>query len=770
MSSTLDLARAAAPLRFKFSLRTKLVALTLLGFVAALCIALLSLAQMRSSASQAAFSVASHMASTLALQVRFVSDTEQDLLGGRSSAMQRLVDYVHDRDGRDLEVVDSSLKIVADAEHKDIGKSLDRDEASTVAATLADGIARSFVEAGAAGEPGKRQVVVPIPHGAGHSQNLALVFEYTALLDEMNAAATRSARDLLLAAAPIAVLLVLSAAWGARRIVRAIRNLQTAAAGLAEGRRPQRATRYGSDELGDLARAFDRMAEQVSASDAALRAEVRHRRCAQEAVQLANEELERRVLERTSMLTLANVRLDAELTERRRVEVQLEQLARFDPLTGLPNRRLFLEHVEEALQRRQRNGNLLGLLFVDLDRFKAINDSLGHDVGDRVLQQVAERLKSLLRQTDVVSRIGGDEFTVIVDGIDTVDALQVIASKVVEGFQRPLTVNGAELFVTLSIGIAVAPDDGCDVGELLKRADFAMYQVKADGRNAFQFHSETMSAASRGRLAIERGLRHALERKEFALHYQVRVSAKSGLPVGMEALLRWNSPELGAVPPADFIPVAEETGLILPLGEWVLRTACEQHSQWRGEGFHPGVMAVNVSARQFRQPDFAGQVLRIAGQAGTRPQDIELEVTESMLMHDPEAAAVQMTRLREVGFGIAVDDFGTGYSSLSHLKRFPASRIKIDRYFVRDIDTDPDDAAIATAIVALARSLHIPVTAEGIETPGQLLQLGKLDCSEYQGFLFSQPLPPESMREVLRRGLRSNLPLTGDADPLPVAA
>jgi diguanylate cyclase (GGDEF)-like protein len=472
---------------------------------------------------------------------------------------------------------------------------------------------------------------------------------------------------------------------------------------------------------------------------------------AERKVQLANEELERRVAGRTELLQKANQSLDTELVERRRVEGQLEKLARFDPLTGLPNRTLFAQRLEQALQRGARFGTSVGLMFVDLDHFKSVNDSYGHEVGDLVLCAAGIRMQALLRHTDTVSRMGGDEFTVIIEDVGEMETFHTIADKLVKGFAAPLVVDNKELFLTLSVGIAISPADSLTGAGLMKQADFAMYYAKARGRNGFEFHSATMEDSSRARAAIEHALRHALERNEFELFYQIRVSAETHRPVGMEALLRWDSRELGFVSPVAFIPVAEDSGLIVDLGIWVLRTACEQLAAWRMEGLAPGIMGVNVSARQFRQADFAAVAAQIAFDCGVSPTSIELEVTESLVMSDPVQAQIQLTELRKLGFGIAIDDFGTGFSSLSHLKLIPATKLKIDRAFVISIDTDAQDQAIASAIVAMAKTLSMTVTAEGVETPAQLAQLSLIACDEYQGYLFGKPQSAQAIGDVLRK-------------------
>ena len=349
----------------------------------------------------------------------------------------------------------------------------------------------------------------------------------------------------------------------------------------------------------------------------------------------------------------------------------------------------------------------------------------------------------------MVSRIGGDEFTVILEEVAHEDAAKSVAAKIIAAFVDPFQVEGKELFLSSSVGIALYPRDSEDPGVLMTQADFAMYEAKADGRNRYALHSEHMASVVHHRLALENALHYAIERNELTMHYQLRVSAADHTPTGTEALLRWNNPELGSVPPGEFIPVAEHSGQILEIGEWALRTACLQHTAWREEGLQPGLMAVNISAVQFKQGNFVERVARIIEETEMQATALELELTESMLASNPENAVLVMQRLRQLGIGLAIDDFGTGYSSLSYLKRFPASRIKIDRSFVRDIDMNQEDAAIAAAIVALARNLNIDVTAEGIETSGQLAHLSGLACADYQGYFFAKPLAADQIRAAL---------------------
>jgi diguanylate cyclase (GGDEF)-like protein len=398
--------------------------------------------------------------------------------------------------------------------------------------------------------------------------------------------------------------------------------------------------------------------------------------------------------------------------------------------------------------RARRAGGMVGLMFFDLDRFKQINDTLGHATGDRVLQQVADRLRLQLREVDTIARLGGDEFTLIVEGADDAAQLETVAHKVREALAAPMHIDSVEIFVSASIGITMYPRDGGMVDELLKNADIAMYRAKQEGRDGFQFYHPDMSASASNRLFVEAGLRQAIANRQLELHYQPCLDARGGRVLGMEALLRWKA-EGGLVAPASFIPVAEETGLIVEIGRWVLESACAYAAQLTREGFGPLLLTVNVSARQFLHGELYDAVRAALAHSGLPPEQLGLEITESMLVHQAKQVTDTLTQLDQLGVRLAIDDFGTGYSSLTYLKRFPVHDIKIDQSFVRDITTDPDDAAIVRAIVAMARSLEISVTAEGVETLEQLELLRELGCDRCQGYLFSRPVPAESFRQLL---------------------
>ena len=442
-----------------------------------------------------------------------------------------------------------------------------------------------------------------------------------------------------------------------------------------------------------------------------------------------------------------------DITERMQAQQQLEYLAHHDALTGLPNRVLFIDRLDHALERRHAEQERVAVLFLDLDRFKVINDTLGHAVGDRVLQMLAERVGGCIRRGDTLARLSGDEFAIILEDVTANEGIAPIARHILAELASPFVVDEHELFVTTSIGISLSPNDGEDSHTLLKHADIAMYRAKDLGRNTYQFYSPDMSTKALERLSLETSLRYALERDQFRLFYQPQVDVRSGEIIGVEALLRWRHPDLGIVSPIDFIPILEETGLIVPVGEWVLHTACSQARLWQTRLGRPLRMAVNLSARQFNAADLVANVQRCLDQESLPPESLELEITESVIMQDKKWVASAFRALEEMGVRLAIDDFGTGYSSLSYLKRFPIDTLKIDRSFIRDITTDPDDAAIVTAIIAMARGLKLKVIAEGVETLEQLAFVRDQQCTMVQGFLFSQPLTAEELDELLATGL-----------------
>lgn len=440
-----------------------------------------------------------------------------------------------------------------------------------------------------------------------------------------------------------------------------------------------------------------------------------------------------------------------DISERKEFESRLHHLAHHDAVTGLPNRFLIHDRLGQALAQARRRGLTVAVLFLDLDRFKTINDTLGHDFGDLLLKDVAGRIKGCVRYSDSVGRLGGDEFMIVLpdlsNGQDSIHVCQTL----VRAFSEPFTVDGRELFATCSIGVSLFPNDGGDRQMLIRNADTALYRAKELGRNNYQFYTADMNARAFERLALENDLRKALEREELCVYYQPRASLQSGEITGAEALVRWRHPDLGLVAPNQFIPLAEESGLIVPIGEYVLRSACAQNRAWRDAGLAPIAVAVNLSARQLREPGLIATVSSALEESGLDPGSLELELTESMLMQSVEGPAAVLGRLKELGIQLAMDDFGTGFSSLSYLKRFPIDQLKIDRSFVNDVVSDPNDGEIVRAIIAMGRSLQLKLVAEGVEDQEQMEFLRAHGCDEMQGYHFSAPLPAPEFTELLRR-------------------
>ena len=443
-----------------------------------------------------------------------------------------------------------------------------------------------------------------------------------------------------------------------------------------------------------------------------------------------------------------------DITEHRRTQERLNYLAHYDTLTGLPNRVLLQDRLSQAMVEADRRDRLVAVIFLDLDRFKIINDTLGHEMGDALLKSVAERLRVCVRAGDTISRLGGDEFTIVLASVGHVDDVAHVAQKIIESFVSPFHIAGRELFISPSMGITLYPFDDNDIDSLLRNADAAMYHAKELGRNTFQFYTAELNRRTAKRLALETALRHAIERKELLLHYQPQINLKTGRITGAEALLRWQHPEMGMISPLEFIPLAEETGLIVPIGEWVLRSACTQLRAWQELGFGDLHIGVNLSGRQFQHRHLAKLVKKVLQDTSLDPRLLDLELTESLLMHNTDAILGAMDELHAHGVVFSMDDFGTGYSSLSYLKRFPIDTLKIDQSFVRDIPRDPDDAAIARAIISMAHSLGMRVIAEGVETAQQFAFLRENHCDNMQGYYFSEPVTVEVMTTLLRKDRR----------------
>ena len=488
--------------------------------------------------------------------------------------------------------------------------------------------------------------------------------------------------------------------------------------------------------------------------------------CTQESVAGRDHEMEYRVRAADGRIVWAHERVSVvrdsdgkvsglrglivDITALKESEKRLVHLASHDELTELPNRAMLQDRMQQAMAQADRRGDMVAVLFIDLDRFKVINDSMGHGVGDVVLRTAAERLTGCVREVDTVARLGGDEFVVMLTDIDRMEDVTLVAQKMLETLAHPFKVDIHEFFLTASIGISIYPKDGNDAQTLLKHADNAMYRAKEGGKDRFEFFTSEMNATAVRRMQLESQLRQALKRKEFILHYQPQADIKNGHIIGVEALVRWIHPELGMISPVEFIPIAEEIGLIIPMGEWILETACRQAVAWQDAGLPKLRMAVNLSVRQFSRSNLTDTVARILRKTGLDPALLDLELTESLFMQGAEDTVTILKNLRKMGVSLSVDDFGTGYSSLSYLSRFPVTSVKIDQSFVRSITMDPDAATLTRSIISMAHEMRLRVIAEGVETEGQLTFLTNHRCDEVQGYYLSRPLPPDECAALLR--------------------
>jgi diguanylate cyclase (GGDEF)-like protein/PAS domain S-box-containing protein len=444
-----------------------------------------------------------------------------------------------------------------------------------------------------------------------------------------------------------------------------------------------------------------------------------------------------------------------DITARKRMEEEIQYQATHDALTGLPNRLMFSQLLHHTIQSARRYTRQFAVLFIDLDRFKIINDTLGHVAGDQLLQEIAMRLKQTLRTVDVVARLGGDEFVILIEELSDLSQVETVAGKILSAVIKPVNLMNEECRITASIGISVFPKDAEDEQSLLKNADIAMYLAKEEGKNNYQFYSEDIQSKSLEHLSIETNLRFALERNELSLHYQAKLDFKTNAITGVEALLRWQNPSLGSVTPTQFIPVAEESGLIIPIGRWILRTACAQNAAWQQQGLPPVCMAVNLSLRQLTDNNLIDDIRTALNDSGMAPNLLELEITESMVMHNPTRMIAVLAKIKNLGVRLAIDDFGTGYSSLAQIKHFPIDTLKVDRSFIRNIPQDAEDKAVTEAIIAMGKALSLTVVAEGVETVEHMNFLNDHSCDEMQGFYFSKPIAPEQFADLLRKHVPS---------------
>lgn len=479
----------------------------------------------------------------------------------------------------------------------------------------------------------------------------------------------------------------------------------------------------------------------------------------EDAMQMTQVELQLKSSEHTAMMQEANSRLvvatlaaQGQTEQIEKVRVELHHLAHHDALTNLPNRVLLRDRLSQAIEAAHRQGRQLGVMFMDIDRFKNINDSLGHAVGDQLLQSVAKRLLTSVRVSDTVSRRGGDEFVLLLPLIESPEGVELSAKKILTALAHPHDIGGLDLHITFSIGIAIYPDDGKDAETLLKHADMAMFYAKESGRNNYKFFVQKMIDRAVEVQSIEASLHLALERNEFLLHYQPKINLHTGAIVGVEALIRWQHPQRGLLQPGHFVSIAEDCGLILPIGRWVLREACRQAGAWINSGLPAIIVAVNTSALEFRSEEFLENVRATLNTTGFDPHLLEIELTESILMRDVESTNSVLHSLSDMGIRLAIDDFGTGYSSLSYLRRFPINTLKIDKCFVNQLNTNPDDATIVQAVIGLGKSLHQQVIAEGVETQEQYEFLLAENCDEGQGYYFGRPLAPQSLAALLKTG------------------
>jgi len=670
---------------------------------------------------RAAFNEAQHVATEIASVVNLAENGDQAHLQHHLVMMGRFFD-------RGLTVLDSDHRVIASTKFA-VG-SVQHDV--NVEEVLQSGITREVEVEQPGGRSIKEVVAQVAPRSAtdGNARPGAVIVEYTQGFDQQMQETWQAASVTEFAAVIVVMLTTLFAFYATSSLVDPLRDLQEAADAIAAENFDVRVNTGGDDEVSRLASAFNAMADKLSLNRAAL-----HQR---------NEDL-----------AYANLMLQ-DKTEKQKIAVErVEYLAFHDSLTALPNRARFNVVLAQAVEHAERYGQKFSVFFIDLDRFKQINDTLGHDAGDLLLREVGKRLAASLGQGHTVARLGGDEFVVLLNDFSADRLTSLLAQQILTAISRPIAINGQELRVTASIGISRFGIDGSDELTLMKHADIALYQAKENGRNGFAFYSHERNGNSFERLALECSLRRAIGRNELLLHYQPKRDLVSGAVTGMEALLRWQHPDLGLVSPAEFIPVAEDTGLIVPIGKWVLRTACLQTAQWRAQGLDDLVVAVNLSPRQFTDDGLLLDIVSILNETGMDATRLELEITETAIMQNPEQARKMLASLKSMGIRIAVDDFGTGYSSLSTLKQFPIDTLKIDRSFIRDLATDVEDRSLTEAIISMGKALKLHLIAEGVETAVQEDFLRQHGCHAMQGYHFSRPIVAAEFETFVKRQRRN---------------
>lgn len=779
-----------------------------------------SINYLRTSAESAAQAEAKNVATTMANMfayqiIRLKSGSGQGPAHDQA-ALQDFVNFVGNKGKYDIEIFDRNLITLADVDQGDVGKPIEAERSEPVAMTFKDGVARTFVQGDAAHPQGLRQVAVPM-RDAQNQVSTVLVYDYTPLYFEILRLTQNSWRVVSV----LSVLGLLAALGSIIAILRSMSALSLSNRALQDEIEVRRKTEDtlvlrnqavessvnaimisaldGTDyPIEYVNPAFERMSG-YSAAEACGRASdylvgndrdqagfqeiklaLRERReghavlrCYRKDGSMFWIELHIAPVRRDDGTALHYVSILTDVTEARNLAEQLQRQANFDMLTGLANRSLLQDRLSQAIVNSSRREDALVVAFIDLDDFKLVNDSLGHDVGDELLRTIAERLKSCVRQSDTVARLGGDEFVLLLPNQATQDNgsletnVTTLMQKLLATIFQPMTLAQREVRVTGSIGVGIYPQDGQDAETLLKNADTAMYRAKELGRNGFQFFTADLNERVRRQIELGASLRLALERKEFELYYQPQVSLHSGRIVGMEALLRWHHPELGLIGPAQFVGFSEESGLIIPIGEWVLQRACAQNKAWQDAGLPAVPVAVNISAKQCAQPDLEAVVRNALVSSGLPARFLELELTESLSMADPEKSVPLMERLKEIGIELSIDDFGTGYSNMSYLRRFPVDRLKLDISFVREITTDPSSLSISEAIITLSHSLHLEVVAEGVETEGQLALLRARGCDLIQGYYFSKPLPAPAMARLLQEDRRLPSHVTGRTPDAP---